>query len=96
MALSLVFVYFFVVLLLSRHNIQYLFSLEMSHAVLSMTVALCVSGGGSDSQNGNTALMWVAARGLADCMRLLIDAGADKEAKDNVRCWTLHNNAFCF
>ncbi len=46
----------------------------------------------SDLQGGNTALIWAAGHGRADCVRLLIDAGADKEAKDYVRrrlllCW---------
>ena len=36
-------------------------------------------------QLGWTALMHAASKGRADCVRLLIDAGADKEAKDNVR-----------
>jgi ankyrin repeat protein len=44
-----------------------------------------VSGGKFDSQGGYTALMWAAGNGHADCVRLLIDAGADKEAKDHVR-----------
>ncbi len=39
----------------------------------------------SDSQVGWTALMDAAAYGHADCVRLLIDAGADKEAKSDVR-----------
>jgi hypothetical protein len=57
-----------------------------------MAVTRFVHGGESDSQSGNTALMWAADRGHADCARLLIDAGADKEAKDDVRrrpllCW---------
>ena len=45
-----------------------------------------VSGGcESDSQGGMTALMCATANGRADCARLLIDAGADKEVKDDVR-----------
>ena len=39
----------------------------------------------SDSQTGRTALIEAAASGRADCVRLLIEAGADKEAKTNVR-----------
>ncbi len=38
----------------------------------------------SDSQSGDTALFSAAECGHADCVRLLIDAGADKEAKDKV------------
>ena len=41
--------------------------------------------GESELQGRDTALMSAAVEGHADCVRLLIDAGADKEAKDNVR-----------
>ncbi len=51
-----------------------------------------MGGGESDSQDGNTALMWAAEYGRAECVRLLIDAGADKEAEDNVR----RRSLFCF
>ena len=44
-----------------------------------------MSGGGSDSQDGWTALMWAAERGHADCVQLLIDAGADKDVRNEVR-----------
>ena len=37
------------------------------------------------SQFGWTALIWAAANGHVDCVRLLIDAGADTDASDNVR-----------
>ena len=37
------------------------------------------------SQNGETALIWAAERGHADCVRLLLDAGADKNVKTEVR-----------
>jgi hypothetical protein len=49
------------------------------------------SGGGGGTflhsrvQFGMTALMPAASNGHADCARLLLDAGADKEAKDKVR-----------
>ena len=36
-------------------------------------------------QRGWTALIMAAKTGHTDCVRLLIDAGADKEAKDLVR-----------
>jgi hypothetical protein len=37
------------------------------------------------AQAGSTALIWSATYGHAECARLLMDAGANKEAKDNVR-----------
>ncbi len=37
------------------------------------------------TQDGYTALIHAASNGHAACVRLLLDAGADKEAKDNVR-----------
>ncbi len=51
---------------------------------------MCNGGGAadcgeSDSQFGSTALIYAAACGHADCVRLLIDAGADKEATADVR-----------
>ena len=38
------------------------------------------------AQNGNTALLIAGYLGRTDCVQLLLDAGADKEAKDEVRC----------
>ena len=43
-------------------------------------------------QNGWTALIRAVRFGHADCARLLIDAGADKEIKDKVR--TVHDHCF--
>ncbi len=37
------------------------------------------------AQDGYTALIWAARNGHADCARLLLHAGADKNAKNNVR-----------
>ena len=37
------------------------------------------------AQDGWTALIFAAANGHAACTRLLLDAGADKNAKTNVR-----------
>ncbi len=45
----------------------------------------CVGCGKFGSQDGYTALIEAAWEGHAGCVRLLIDAGADKEAKNNVR-----------
>jgi ankyrin repeat protein len=36
------------------------------------------------AQDGRTALMRAAGEGHADCARLLLDAGADKNAKSKV------------
>ena len=43
------------------------------------------SDGKPDLQYGSTALICATQSGHAECVRLLIDAGADKEAKDVVR-----------
>ncbi len=37
------------------------------------------------AQDGFTALIFAARKGSMNCVRLLLDAGADKEAKCNVR-----------
>jgi hypothetical protein len=37
-------------------------------------------------QEGTTPLSFAAINGHADCVRLLLDAGADKNAADGVRC----------
>ena len=34
---------------------------------------------------GDTALMAAAEKGHTECVRLLLDSGADKEAKNNAR-----------
>jgi hypothetical protein len=60
---------------------SYYFSTCERHALL---LALCVCGGNSVSQDRDTALMRAAVHGHVDCARLLIDSGADKEAKNNV------------
>ncbi len=46
-----------------------------------------VRGRVCDSPRGWTALMCAAIGGRTDCMRLLIDAGADKDAKSVVRVY---------
>jgi hypothetical protein len=51
-----------------------------------LSIFVCDDGSAvSGSQCGYTALMEAAQWGHAECVRLLIDAGADKDAKDNVR-----------
>ena len=37
------------------------------------------------AQGGSTSLIWAATNGHTDCARLLLNAGADKNAKSNVR-----------
>jgi hypothetical protein len=37
------------------------------------------------AQRGYTALIYAAASCQTECLRLLLDAGADKDARDNVR-----------
>ena len=39
----------------------------------------------SRAQSGVTAIICAAEMGHADCARLLLDAGADKNSVDNVR-----------
>ena len=37
------------------------------------------------AQNGDTALAWAADRGHVDCVRQLLEAGAEKNPKNEVR-----------
>jgi ankyrin repeat protein len=37
------------------------------------------------AQHGRTPLIWAAEKGHTDCARLLLDAGADTNAKGDVR-----------
>ncbi len=43
------------------------------------------------AQDGQSALMYAAEKGHAHCVQLLLDAGANKNTKSNVRasivCW---------
>ena len=55
-----------------------------THVVLKCPILACAVCGG-EFQYGWTALMRAASGGCADCVRLLIDAGADKDAKSKVR-----------
>jgi hypothetical protein len=59
-----------------------------------MCVCACASGGIRDvgckrdeyyAQYGSTPLILAAFAGHADCVRLFLDAGADKDATNNVR-----------
>ncbi len=50
-----------------------------------MTVSAGRSIWRTHSQDGCTALICAARNGHSDCARLLLDAGADKETKCNVR-----------
>jgi hypothetical protein len=56
------------------------------------SVMPCLSRGGIDSQSGSTALIIAAANASADCARLLIDAGTDKDVRNNVLCFI---SCFC-
>lgn len=45
----------------------------------------CACGDDSHTQNGETSLFRAALDNNEDCVRLLLDAGADKDAKNLVR-----------
>ncbi len=54
--------------------------------VCHVTVSAAASGTlAKRAQSGSTAAMTIARSGSAICMRQLLDAGADTEAKDTVR-----------
>ncbi len=50
-------------------------------------ISCCVAHGGDEfnSQYGMTALIWAAENDRTDYVQLLVDAGADTEAADDVR-----------
>ena len=60
-------------------NVMFERALSFCHGIL------CAAACAFDSQGGTTALIHAAVNGRAECVRLLIDAGADKEAKNDVR-----------
>ena len=49
-----------------------------------------------DSQDGHSALIYAAKKGRADCARLLIDAGANKDATGCVRRQSIKLISFHF
>ena len=53
--------------------------------VYECAAASCLPHTHARAQGGKTALMRAASIGRADCVRLLLDAGADKEARNDVR-----------
>ena len=48
------------------------------------------------TQFGSTALFTAVVNGQADCLRLLIDSGADKDATDNVRRFIVNGSMHIF
>ena len=64
---------------------------HVSHRAFRLFVCHRGGGGGGGTllfhvaQDGSTALISVAAYGRVDCARLLLDAGADTNAMNNVR-----------
>jgi ankyrin repeat protein len=60
---------------------------------LNLLIVLCMVGVGKlhaactvcATQRGDTALMWAAEYGQTACVRALVEAGANKNAKDKVR-----------
>ncbi len=64
-----------------------------SHARLHVAAEAAADGGGHAcgrhigrrAQYGRTVLMYAAGEGREDCARLLLDAGADKNATNKVR-----------
>ncbi len=55
------------------------------------------------TQSGRTALIFAAQNGHAECVRLLLEVGADKDAVDNVRgvilmgvCMCAHVSMYAF
>ena len=80
---------------LPLHSCLICVCLESNSVLRSVRDGGCVvcADSESDSQSGWTALMNAAGAGRAECVRLLIDAGASIEAKSDVRrqsllcCW---------
>jgi hypothetical protein len=75
-----------------------LFCLLLFLSSICMRLRCCSIGFGEfDLQWGSTALTCAAEEGHADFVRLLLDTGADKDAKDDVRvgrCFTVTTSYF--
>ena len=56
----------------------------LSRASLTPSLAPLLLCPSPISQDGNTALMLAAKQGEDECVKLLLEAGCDKEAKDKV------------
>ena len=85
--LSLLFSQFFILQFLSvfMNEIYTVFDCYMCSVLGVMVVVLLWALENENYQDGCTVLMYAARYDRVDCVRLLIDAGANKEAKDNVR-----------
>jgi hypothetical protein len=70
-------------------NLSLLFHCLVFPIKTPILCAISVSCGKSESQRGWTALMRAAENGRFECVRLLLEAGADKDARTNVRRWSL-------
>ncbi len=83
-------------------SIQFLSSFSRNSQSICISYCVCksasaVCGGESDSQSEWTALISAALSGNAECVRPLIDAGADTNVKDMVgRRSLLNNSTFSF
>jgi hypothetical protein len=75
----------FIIFCVLRAHLDLIILRVVSCVLCALAAALCIACPEFDSKVGLTALMRATAEGHADCVRLLLDASADKEAKDNVR-----------
>ncbi len=60
---------------------------------ISAAAAMAVAHWPNYEQDGSTALIVANEKGHADCVRQLLDAGADKDAANNVRVFFVHVSA---
>ena len=56
---------------------------------------LCCCDSWKHLQSEDTALIRAAVHGRTDCVRILIDVGADKESKNNVRIPCIYAYLHC-